>query len=226
MTAVIEAPAKVSETPKVQVPTWAALKTAYKSAETSGKKAQRRAYDTIVRAFSLTAESGADKKGTVTARSERERGREVIDALKIEAGNVFGLSEVRVGQIVKVYGAIGRSGIDPFSDRGQALYAGFETIRRTDLDSLPKASLAVKGAKEGEEGKALTEQVAKAKESAKAKREAKESKTDKVTTVTSLKGVTAFAESALAMVRKESATASPEDKAAARKALEALLAHL
>ena len=227
MTAVIEAPqaAHTSETPKVQVPTWAALKTAYKSAETSGKKAQRRAYDAIVRAFSLTSESGTDKKGTVVARSERERGREVIDAFKIEAGNVFGLSEVRIGQIVKVYGAIGRSGIDPFSDRGQALYAGFETIRRTDLDSLGKASTAVKAAKAGEESKALTAQVEAAKAIAKEKRDAKGT-TPKAVTVKDLAQVQAIAESMLPVVRKASATADAKEKAAVRKALEARLAHL
>lgn len=207
------------------VPTWAALKTAWKAAEASGVKAKGKAYDTIVRAYALTAETETDTKGTVTARSERSRGREVLDALKVEAGNVFSLTDVRVTQVVKVYATIARAGLDPFSDQGKALYPQVEVIRKNDVGALDKVADAIKAGKPGETKAALDKGVEDAKATAKARREAS---TPKATTVTvkDLAGVQKFAEGALPMVRKVSATASEEDKAATRKALEALLAHL
>lgn len=220
--------ARTTSTARTEVPTWAMLKASYKQAETSGKKAQRKAYDTIVRAYGLTDATETDKKGTVVARSDRARGREVLDALTIEAGNVFGLTDVRVTQVARVYLAIGSAGADPFSEAGQALYAQFETIRRNDVTALDKASNAVKGASADKKAGALSDAVDASKKAAKERAAAKKAENGKstATAVDSLKAVTTFAEGILPMVRKVSATATPEEKAAAKKALEALLAHL
>ncbi len=222
----VQTPARVSESPRVVVPTWASLKTAWGQAETSGRKAQRKAYDTIVRAFALTDATGTDAKGAVAARSDRERGREVIDALKVSEHNPFGVTDVRIGQVVKVYSAIARSGADPFSDQGIALYAGFETIRRNDLDSLNKAADQVKGAKSDARESTLADAVTASKEAKKARTAANKATPGTSTTVKDLAGVQAIAEAMLPMVRKVSATADPKAKAAAKKALEALIAHL
>lgn len=214
-----------SEAPKVTAPTWAALKTAYKGAEGRGIKARGAAYDAIVRGYGLTSETESDaKSGAVKARSDASRAREVLDALKVESGNVFGLSAMRVAQVVKVYQATARAGLDPFSEAGRKVFTPLDQVRKFDADALTKTADAVKGAPDKADD-TLAKAVETAKETAKNRKTAKAS-TDKATTVTGIKGVTAFAESALAIVRKDSATASEEDKAAARKALEALLAHL
>lgn len=207
------------------VPTWAALKSAYKGAEGRGLKARGAAYDAISRGFALTEETETDaKSGAVKARSEASRAREVIDAFRIESGNVFGLSAMRIAQVVKVYAATARAGLDPFSDSGRVVFTALDQVRKFDADALNKVADAVKGAKAESRDKVLSDAVETAKATAKARKSSKVE--EKVTSVSGIKGVTAFAESALEMVRKESATASPEAKAAARKALEALLAHL
>jgi hypothetical protein len=215
----------------VNVPTWATIKQAYKAAETSGVKARFKANDAVVRAYALTDETSTDAKtGAVTARSEADRSREVLDALNIVSGNVFGLSAMRVGQLVKVYRAIGVSGTDPFSDQGRALFTPFDAIRKADVNALPTVAKAVEEAAEGKAGDVLAKAVETAKETAKARtaanKAAKDAAEPKTVTVTGLSQVVKFAEAALPMVRKVSATATPEEKAEARKALEALIAHL
>lgn len=215
-----------STTGRTTVPTWAALKTAYKGAESRGVKARSSAYDAVARGFALTAETESDaKSGAVKARSEASRAREVIDAFKIESGNVFALSPMRIAQVVKVYAATARAGLDPFSDSGRKVFTALDTVRKFDVGALDKVADAVKGQPEKAD-KILADGVEKAKEADKARKAAKKDAPEKATAVTGIKGVTAFAESALAIVRKDSATATPEEKAAARKALEALLAHL
>ena len=214
-----------STTGRTTVPTWAALKTAYKGAEGRGVKARSAAYDAIARGFALTAETESDaKSGAVKARSDASRAREVIDAFKIESGNVFGLSPMRIAQVVKVYAATARAGLDPFSDSGRKVFTALDTVRKYDVDALNKVADSVKGAPDKAD-KTLSDAVEAAKQTAKDRKAGKAS-TDKATTVTGIKGVTEFAESALAIVRKDSANATPEDKAALRQALEALLAHV
>lgn len=211
-------------TGRTTVPTWAALKTAYKGAEGRGVKARSAAYDAIARGFALTAETESDaKSGAVKARSEASRAREVIDAFKIESGNVFGLSPMRIAQVVKVYAATARAGLDPFSDAGRKVFTPLDQVRKFDADALNKVADAVKGAPDKAD-KILSDAVETAKDTAKNRKAAKAE--PKSTTVTSLKGVTEFATGALAIVRKDSATATPEDKAALKAALEALLAHV
>lgn len=218
------APVKSTTTPKVVAPNWAALKSAYQAAERSGNTARSKAYDTIARAFALTSETENGKAGTV-ARSDRSRAGEVIDALNIASGNVFGLSAMRIAQVVKVYGATARAGRDPFAKEGREIFTALDTIRKNDADALNKAADAFKGATPETESDVLAKAVADAKEASKARKAGKAS-TDTTKVVENLAAVTAFAEAALPMVRKVSATASPEEKAAARKALEAILAHL
>lgn len=218
---------KSTTTPTVattSVPSWASLKTQYRGAEQRGVKARNAAYDVITRAFALTSETESGKDG-VKARSDRSRAAEVLDALGVESGNVFALSVVRVAQIVKTYGAIARAGVDPYSDNGHALFAQFDAIRKADAGSLDRAADRYRGASDNDKEATLVKAVAEAKEAAKSRKSDK-GETTKAVKVDSLQGVLAFAEAALPVVRKESATASEADKAAARKALEALLAHL
>jgi hypothetical protein len=221
----------------VQVPTWAALKTAYKAAESSGVKARFKAYDAIVRAYALTSETDTDSKsGAVSARSESSRSREVIDALGVESGNVFGLSAMRVAQVVKVYTAIAATGADPFSDAGRSVFSKFDQIRKFDADALSKAVTAVVAAPEETDGDVLgkadvlAEALSAAKETAKTRAAANKAKkaASEGTTVAvkSLGDVTAFAAGVLPLVREASATASDDEKAALRHALESLLAHV
>lgn len=217
-------PTHTSEAPKVVAPTWAALKTAYKGAEGRGVKARHSAYDAIARGYSLTSETEADaKSGAVKARSEASRAREVIDAFKIESGNVFGLSPMRIAQVVKVYAATAKAGLDPFSEAGRKIFTALDTVRKFDGDALNKVATAVKADPDAMD-KTLADAVETAKATAKDRKAAKAE--PKTTAVTSLKGVTEFATGALAIVRKDSATATPEDKAALKAALEALLAHV
>lgn len=224
-----QAPTRVSESPKVQAPTWAALKAAYKGAEGRGVKARGAAYDAITRAFALTSETESDKAGAVSARSEASRAREVIDAFRIESGNVFGLSPMRIAQVVKVYKATARAGLDPFSEGGRAVFTALDQVRKFDNDALNKVADQVKGSPDKAD-QILADAVDAAKEASKARKARKALKAsapqNKPIQVTGIPGVTAFAEAALGVVRKESATATPDEKAAARKALEALLAHL
>lgn len=209
----------------VAAPSWASLKSAYKSAERSGTTARGKAYDTIVRGFALTSETDSDvKSGAVKARSEASRAREVIDALSVESGNVFGLSAMRVAQVVKVYAATARAGVDPFSDKGRSLFTSLDTIRKFDTDALTGTADAFKEAPDAAKAGVLEDAVKAAKVTAK-NRKTKEPEAKSVN-VSNLGAVQAFAEAALPMVRKVSATASLEEKAAARKALEALIAHL
>jgi len=215
--------------PTVSVPTWATLKASYRQAEQSGVKATRKAQETVVRAYALTEETSTDaKSGAVSARSESERSREVLDALNIVSGNVFGLSAMRVAQLVKVFRAIALSGVDPFSASGQQVFTSWDAIRKADVTSLESHAEQVKTAEN--KAAALSEAVKVAKEVAKtrtaANKAAKAAGEPKAVTVTGLSQVVAFAEAALPIVRKVSATVSEADKAEARKALEALLAHL
>lgn len=217
------APVKSTRSTTAKVPTWVALKSQYQAAERSGRTARGKAYDTVTRAFALTSETESGKDG-VKARSARSRASEVIDGLAIESGNVFGLSAMRIAQVVNVYQATATAGLDPYSAEGREVFTPLDTIRKFDADALTKAARAFKGATP----EAKAEVLAKAVEAAKATAKARKSTPDatKATTVENLGAVQAFAEAALPMVRKVAATASPEDKAAARKALEALLAHL
>jgi hypothetical protein len=222
---------KAPETPKVAVPTWAALKASYRAAETSGVKARFKAYDAVVRAYALTDETATDaKSGAVTARSEADRNREVLDSLNIAAGNVFSISAIRVGQLVKVYRAIALSGTDPFSDLGKKSFTAWDAIRKADITSLDAHAEDVKTAEAGKAGAVLAAAVETAKQVAKdraaSNKAAKVAGEPKTVTVNGLAQVLAFAESALPVVRKMSATASEAEKAATRKALEALIAHL
>lgn len=217
----------------VVVPTWAALKRDYRAAEVSGVKARFKAYDAVVRAYALTDETSTDSKsGAVSARSEAERAREVLDSLNIASGNVFSLSSNRVGQLVKVYRAMALSGVDPFSEAGRKTFTLWDTIRKNDITSLDAHAEQVKTAEPGKAGEALNKAVEEAKEAAKvraaankAKKEADAAKTV-VKAVTGLAQVLQFAEQALPVVREASATATQEEKDATRKALEAILAHL
>jgi hypothetical protein len=213
-----------------QVPTWASLKTSYRAAEKTGVKARHTAYAAIVRAYALTDGTETDKGGTVVARSEASRNREVLDALNVESGNVFGLSAIRVGQLVKVYRAIALSGTDPFSSAGQSVFTTWDAVRKADITALDGVAKDVKAADEGKARTVLAAAVETAKQVAKdraaANKAAKDAETPTTVAVTGLKQVVSFAEAALPMVRKVSATATPEEKAEARKALEALLAHL
>lgn len=219
--------------PVTVVPTWAALKRDYKAAETSGVKARFKAYDAVVRAYALTEEMSTDSKsGAVVARSEADRNREVLDSLNIVSGNVFSISAMRVGQLVKVYRAMALSGTDPFSDLGRKAFTLWDSIRKNDVTSIDAHAEDVKAAEPGKRGEALNKAVEEAKaaakaraESNKAKKEAEAAKTV-VKTVTGLDQVLAFAEQALPVVRAASATATKEEKDATRKALEAILAHL
>jgi hypothetical protein len=216
-------------TTAVSVPTWATLKASYRQAESSGIKATRKAQETVVRAYALTDETVTDaKSGAVTARSESERSREVLDALNIVSGNVFGLSAMRVAQLVKVFRAIALSGVDPFSGAGQQVFTSWDAIRKADVTSLESHAADVKTAES--KAVALSEAVESAKKVAKDRAAANKAKKDAdaptMVTVTGLSQVVAFANQALPMVRKVSATATPEEKAEARKALEALIAHL
>lgn len=218
-------------TPTVSVPTWAALKSAYKAAETSGVKARFKAYDAVVRAYALTDETATDaKSGAVTARSEADRNREVLDSLSIASGNVFSISAIRVGQLVKIYRAIALSGVDPFSGAGQSVFTSWDAIRKADITSLDGHAADVKAADANKRGEALNAAVETAKQVAKERaasnKAAKAAGEPKTVTVTGLSQVLAFAEQALPVVRAAGATATEEEKAATRKALQALLAHL
>jgi len=217
--------------PKVEAFTWSTLKREYKAAETSGVKARFKAYDAVVRAYALTEETSTDSKtGAVAARSEAERNREVLDSLNIASGNVFSISAIRVGQLVKVYRAIGLSGTDPFTEAGRSVFTQWDAIRKADITSLDGHAANVKAVDANKRGAALNEAVATAKQVEKdraaANKAAKAAGEPKAVTVTGLSQVVAFAEAALPIVRKVSATVSEADKAEARKALEALLAHL
>lgn len=218
------APVKSTRSTTAKVPTWVALKSQYQAAERSGRTARAKAYDTITRAFALTSETENGKDG-VKARSARSRASEVIDGLAIESGNVFGLSAMRIAQVVNVYQATATAGLDPYSADGREIFTALDTIRKFDADALNKAAKSYKGATPEAKADVLAKAVETAKETAKARKSTKGEEA-KATTVTNLEAVQAFAEQALPMVRKVSATASPEAKAAARKALEALLAHL
>ena len=220
------APVKSTRSTTAKVPTWVALKSQYQAAERSGRTARGKAYDTVTRAFALTSESENGKDG-VKARSARSRASEVIDGLAIESGNVFGLSAMRIAQVVNVYQATATAGLDPYSAEGREVFTPLDTIRKFDADALTKAARAFKGATPEAKAEVLAKAVETAKETAKSRKSIKETAaTNKPIQVTGIPGVTAFAEAALAVVRKESATATPEEKAAARKALEAILAHL
>lgn len=215
-----------SATGRNTVPTWAALKTAYKGAEGRGLKARGAAYDAIARGFALTEETETDaKSGAVKARSEASRAREVIDAFKIESGNVFGLSAMRIAQVVKVYTATARAGVDPFSDNGRKMFTPLDQVRKFDADALNKTADAVKGAPD-KAGKILSDAVETAKETAKNRKTDKGTGKETVTVVKSVSDVTAFVQGNLPLVRQAVATASDADKAALRKALEAMLAHV
>lgn len=230
MSATMTSPVRATTATTVSVPTWAALKAAYKAAEKSGTASRFKAYDAIVRAYALTDETESDKGGTVVARSEASRNREVLDALNVESGNVFGLSAIRVGQLVKVYRAIAISGTDPFAGAGRTAFTAWDAIRKADITALDAVAADVKAAETGKAGAVLAAAVETAKQTAKdraaANKAAKDAEAPTTVAVTGLSQVVAFATAALPMVRKVSATASEADKAEARKALEALLAHL
>jgi hypothetical protein len=218
-----------STTPTVVAPTWATLKKSYREAEVSGVKARFKAYDAVVRAYALTDETATDAKtGAVTARSEADRNREVLDSLNIGSGNVFSISAIRVGQLVKIYRAVALSGVDPFSGAGQQVFTSWDAIRKADITSLESRAADVKAAES--KAVALSEAVESAKQVAKdraaSNRASKALDEPRKVTVSGLSHVLAFAEQALPVVRKVSATATEEEKAATRKALEALIAHL
>jgi hypothetical protein len=222
------APAKTVETTTVKtakVPTWAALKAQYRGAEQRGNTARGVAYDTVTRAFALTSESENGKKGTV-ARSARSRASEVVDGLGIDAGNVFGLSPMRIAQVVAVYAATAKAGVDPYSKEGRALFTPLDTVRKFDAEALTKAANAVKGAKPEDKAKVLSEAVDAAKKTAKERQASKKAETSTTVKVESLAQVTEVATAMLATVREASAKASEDEKAALRKALESLLAHV
>lgn len=211
-------------TKNAKVPTWASLKAAYKGAETRGTTARGVAYDTVTRAFALTSESENGKDG-VKVRSARSRATEVADGLGIESGNVFALSPMRIAQVVAVYRATATAGLDPYSKEGRAVFTALDTVRKHDADALDKAAKAYKGATPEAKAETLDKAVADAKAAAKA-RKASKAETSTTVKVENLAQVTEVATAMLATVRKASADASADDKAALRKALEALLAHV
>ena len=157
------APVKSTRSTTAKVPTWVALKSQYQAAERSGRTARAKAYDTITRAFALTSETESGKDG-VKARSARSRASEVIDGLAIESGNVFGLSAMRIAQVVNVYQATATAGLDPYSADGREIFTALDTIRKFDADALAKAAKAFKGATP----EAKADVLAKAVEAAKA----------------------------------------------------------
>lgn len=214
----------------VKVPTWATLKTSYQQAEKSGRTAQFKAYDAVVRGFALTSETTTDAKGTTVKVSDASRSREVIDALKIIDGGVFNLGGMRIAQVAKTYRAVALSGLDPFSEAGHSVFSKFDAIRKFDVTALSDAAESLEG-KSGEQFKAALESaVQDAKKAAKDRAAANKAKNKAnepvVVTVKSMADVTSFVTGNLPLVREASATASDEDKAALKKSLEAMLAHL
>lgn len=214
----------------VQVPTWGSLKTSYQQAEKSGKTAQFKAYDAVVRGFALTSEVTTDSKGTTVKASDAARSREVIDALKIVDGGVFNLGGMRISQVAKTYRAVALSGLDPFSEAGHSVFSKFDAIRKFDVNALDGVSESL-SEMSGEPLKAaLDTAVADAKKVAKDRAAANKAKNKAnepvVVTVKSMADVTSFVTGNLPLIREASATASDEDKAALKKALEAMLAHL
>jgi hypothetical protein len=221
-------PAHTTETPsrattdgngkalRLDLPT---LASAYKRAASAGEGSRVKAYDAAVRAMGVVPDTKSEKGVTVALKPE-EKAREVASAFGIGTdGGVFKMRSPRIAQLFRTYTAQGKAGVDPFTKDGHALFSKFDMVRKWDGDALDTVATAVK-AKPEDTAKILDDAIAAGKAKAKARREAKAAKT---------KGLALFAEDMtkfLPNLREIAAKASDDDKAKARKALEALLSHL
>lgn len=224
-------PAHTSSTPKAAVADkngrkvrldLPALTTAYKRAAVAGEGSRTKAYDAAVRAMSVVPSTKQVKGADVNLTIE-ERAREVAAAFGIGTdGGVFKMRAPRIAQIHRNYTAQGKAGIDPFTKEGHALFTKFENVRRYDADALDTVANAIK-AKPEDTNVILDKAIEEAKAKAKARKDAnKAAKTAKG----GLKELTATFGDMLPMVRDSVAKATAAEKAEARRALEAMLAHL
>jgi hypothetical protein len=206
-----------------------ALATAYKRAAASGEGSRVKAYDAAVRALSIVP-STKSVKGVDVALTTEEKAREVTSAFGIGTdGGVFKMRAPRIAQIFRTYTAQGEAGIDPFAKEGHALFTKFENVRRYDAEALPALSKAIKAdkAKDADEQTGAVKILDEAIEAAKAKAKARTAAAKAAKTAKGgLKDLTATFGDMLPMVRDAVAKATNAEKAEARAALEAMLAHL
>jgi hypothetical protein len=199
-----------------------ALATAYKRAASAGEGSRTKAYDAAVRALSIVPDTKS-VKGVDVALTTEEKAREVTSAFGIGTdGGVFKMRAPRIAQIFRTYAAQGKANVDPFAKEGHALFSKFDMVRKWDGDALESAALAVK-ANPAKAEEILDAAIAEGKAKAKARKAAKASEDAKKG---NLAEITATFGDMLPMVRDSVAKATVAEKAEARKALEALLAHL
>lgn len=199
-----------------------ALATAYKRAAASGEGSRVKAYDAAVRALSIVPDTKS-VKGVEVALTTEEKAREVATAFGIGTdGGVFKMRSPRIAQIFRTYAAQGKANVDPFAKEGHALFSKFDMVRKWDGDALEATAEAVK-AQPAKAEEILDAAIAEGKAKAKARKAAKAAEDAKASNLVAATKVLA---DMLPTVRDAAANAKPEEKAEARKALEALLAHL